>query len=399
MLLEATRADADTFKDAINNTVPLSVSSDGQILDRGVGLLLGTYKGKALLLAPAHVLSDLREIGKEGAPYVLEVALADSAFLRISYSNLALYVKNSSLKDAMLNDYAIVEAPVTMDKRGVISNLTPAHFARPTKNSSVFVYGYTANGGWHSTNGELVGRSGDKVVSFEIKTGLVIEKGESGSLVIDNDNRVLGILISTDGKNARGVFPGPILEAALNTIAWSEDNRRDFQGFAVSILRNFQYSSTTEDLGGGTIHTSTDSGLYTSIDFEYFRIKKASGFSSNRKNGFVVGYSGGSAHGLGQVENADYTLKYGLVFGELDRFNDNMGQMEIFVLSHRLNGSYVHRLGLSFEAATQLSAQRETALDLGFRIELNDLGATSARTGHASMGVGVLLRYSWLHAM
>lgn len=395
LLLAAARANADTLEEVLRNTVRLAITSSGVELSRGVALFLGTHEGKALLLTPAHVLIDPQEIGKKSSPHTLEILLAGSV-LRFGYGESALHLKTTSLENAVFNDYLVVEVPVGAEKRGPIFNLTSRHFQRPDRNQPVFIYGVKPQGGYSINPGDMEAIRGKDVVSFEIKTDKVIEQGESGSLILGREFVIHGILSSSDGKNGNGVFPGPELESALETIAWSRDNRQDYRGFSVSLVPTYQYSRATKDLGGGVTRTDTDKGAYTSVEFEYFKVERAAGHASNPKYGFIAGYSDGRAHGLGQADGADYTLKYGGIVGSIDRFSNNSGQAGLFVLSHRVNGKFVHRLGFSFEATTQLSVRSDTAFDAGLRFEINDLSLSGSR---GSLGLGLVLRYSWLRAM
>jgi len=243
-----------------------------------------------------------------------------------------------------------------------------------------------------------MGRSGKDVVSFEVKTDRAIEKGESGSPILGKENQILGILTSSDGRIGQGVYPGSELTAALSTIAWSKDNRKDFHGVSLSVAPTYQYGTATQDLGGGTTHTATDTGVYTSVEFEYFRLKRAAGEHSSPKLGLVLGYSNGRAHGIGQVDDADYSVKWGAVLGSIDRFRNDSGQIGLFMLSHKVDGEFVHRFGISGEATWQLSVRDNTAMDAGVRFEINDAGGSSGVT-HASFGFGLVFRYSWLSAM
>jgi len=356
--------------------------------------MLGTHEGMALLLTPAHLLSDIGEIGREGSRNGLEIRVGKS-LERFSYSQIRLHVKRSPLEDAVLNDYLIVEIPVGFAKRGAVANLTWEHLRRPERNQPVLIYSAKPQGGWSSNKGAMESIRGKEVASFEIKTDKVIEEGESGSPVLGEGDAVYGILVSSDGKVGRGVFPTQEVDFALQTIGWSKDNRESLHGLSLSLVPTYQYSSKVQDQGGGNTHTETQHGGYVSFELEYFGLTRPAGEQSAFKYGLIAGYSGGSGHGLGQVDGADYTLKYGLVVGSVDRVKDNTGQLGLFALSHRVGGKFVNRLGVSFEATTQLSVRSHTALDAGVRIEINDLSFS----GGASMGLGLVLRYSWLRAL
>lgn len=390
-------ADDTRLRDAVRNTVQITVLNDGSVVDRGVGLFLGSYEGKALLLSAAHVLGDLMEIGKRGSAYALEVRLSGN-LLNVGYGEISTRLQKTALPDAVQLDYVIVEVPIPIEMRAAIVNLTAEHFGRPDRNQRVLIFGDKPGGGFGTNSGQLMGRSGTDVVTFQIKTAMAIEKEESGSPIVGADNQILGVLTGSDGVNGYGVYPESELKAAFSTIAWSKGNRKDYHGISVAVVPTFQYGAVTQDLGGGTSHTATDKGYYSSLEFEYFRLKRAPGQYSSPKLGLILGYSNGDAHGIGQVDNAEYTVKWGAVYGEIDRRKNDLGQLGLFILSHRVNGEFVHRLGVSLELNWQFLVHEDSAMDLGGRFEINDIGGSSGAT-HSSFGFGLVLRYSWLRAL
>lgn len=378
-------------RDILQNTVRITAKNKEQVLEIGVGLFLGSYEGRAALLLPTHVLSDFREVGKKDSTYTLEVLLSGIT-LKFAYANCSLYLEKSSLDEAVNGDYMIVVVPIGLKNRGAIVNLTSAYFRRPHFNESVSIINDRG-----INPGVTVAMNGANVVSFEIKTDKVIDKGESGSVLISSDERVVGILSSSDGQNGTGVYPEAELLDALHTIAWSKDNRQDYRGFSISLVPTYQYSKRDHELSGGLTKTTTQDGVYTSIEIEYVTLERTRAPESDRMYGFIFGYSDGDVHGYGKVDGADYTLKYGATLGSVDRFHDDSGEFGLFILSHRVNGKFSNHLAMSLDATKLLLISGSSTLDVGLRAEINDLGGFSEI--HGALGIGLLIRYTWLHAI
>jgi hypothetical protein len=393
LLLAAVRAGADTVDDIVRNTVGFRIVSKGQPVGRGVGLFLGTYEGKALLLTPAHVVPDPEQIGKPDSTNSFQIRIA-GALETYAYSRSAIKLTRTPIEDALRDDYLIVELPVGEAKRGSIANLTGLHLKRPDRNGPVVMFTETPQGGWASNRGTMEKISGGEVVTFEIKTQKILETGDSGSPIVGASSAVHGIYLEGGGTVGSGVYPAKELDSALQTIGRAKANPENLYGFSLAVVPTYQYSTKTQDLGGGTTHTDTQHGVYTSFELETFRLKRDPDADSATKFGLIAGYSGGKVHGLGQIDDAEYTIKWGIVAGGVNRVKNDTGQFGLFVLSHRENGKFVHRAGVSLDVMTELSGRNHYALDGGFRIEFNKL-----TTHNSSAGFGLVLRYTWLRAL
>lgn len=385
---------AGTFSEIIGNTALINIELSGQVQESGVGLFLGRFDDSALLLVPAHLLVRGQELGNPQSEYVIQARI-NNAMLRFRYADSRHFLIDPLLTQAHDSDYAIVEVPLSFDEKAIFYSLNDNHFSKPTSNQTISIFGEAPGGGYDMNFGQLSKITRQDVITFTVKTNYAVQKGESGSVIIGNDDRVVGILIESDQSGGVGLYPEPGLREALERIKWADSNRTDVHGMSFSIVPTYQFSRQTYDLGGGLTQTDSDDDVYTSFEIKYSLLSQPGGSTSSMQYSLIGGFSPGAGHGLGQVAEADYTFKYGIFLGAMDRLNDNTGGVSLFVLSHRVDDEFEHRVGMAIDVAlTQLIKGEKSALDLGFRLEVNQLSGFSDN-GNVSFGLGLIMEYSW----
>ena len=377
------------------NTVHVQILESGNVINSGVGLYLGTYKQQAFLLLPEHVLVRSHKLRQANTGLQLRSYNLNGDALTFGFEDIYPWLIDAQFERAVSNDYMIVAINISPTYEGLIFDLTRDHFVRPQTGARLYVYGQTSISSYTDNYGIVADLRKGEVSTFTLKTEDIIQTGESGSVIMSEDH-VHGILTDADGRAGYVVYPSSDLSEVMELI----ESKTEKQATAVSLAwaPTYQLISVIEETEPGVSQNSRDSEIYQQVDMELYRLvsNRAKGETSSFKYGLLFGYSPEEGHALGYADNAEYTVKWGVLVGSVDRYTNNTGQLSLFVLSHKIGDDFKHRLGVAFEATWGVDFTTKHSFDIGFRIEINKLVISDLDSAESVFGAGLVMRYSWI---